>query len=223
MRPLIREDEITEILVEGSSQLGISVGESCLSKMIRYLELVLDWGARMNLTSIRDPLEISVVHFLDSLTVFKVLPIGAALRVIDIGTGAGFPGMVLKIADSSLDVALLDRNPKKIVFLKHVAHRLGLQGVSFLNVPLGVLLGADKPPEFDVVVSRAVSSDPDFLDSLHLLLHPSGSLISMTGPRSDHRNRALGNFILTDEWEGSLPFMSKFRRVSLYSRAWERL
>ncbi len=218
MRPQIQKNEITDILAEGSSQLGVTMPEGCTSNLIRYLELVLEWGEKTNLTSVRDPMQISVLHFLDSLTVFKVLLHHAGLRVIDVGTGAGFPGMVLKIVDTSLDVTLLDRDPRKIVFLKHVAHELNLTGVSFFNAPLNVLFRADKPLGFDIAVSRAVSSDPRFLDSLHLLLNPSGSLIRMAGPRSDSGKLALKNFALTEMWEGFLPFIKKYRRVCLYSR-----
>ncbi len=218
MKQLIQKDKIANIFIEGSSQLGVNVSESCIFGMLCHIEILLEWGAKTNLTSIRDPMEIAVLHFLDSLTVFKVLPFASGLRILDVGTGAGFPGMVLRIADTSLDVALLDRDPKKIVFLKHVAHKLGIKGITFLNLPLDVLLQAETSPGFDVVVSRAVSSDPDFLDSLHLLLKPHGSLIRMAGPRSDHEHRVLRNFTFMEQWEGFLPFISNFRRVALYSR-----
>lgn len=217
MRPLIQENEIADILVEGSSQLGVPLPAESIPRMIRHLELLLQWGSRINLTALSDPVEIAVLHFLDSLTVFKVFPFASGLRVIDVGTGAGFPGMVLATADASINVTLLDRDPKKIVFLKHVAHHLGIMGITFLNHPLEVLLQAKVAPEFDAAVSRAVSSDPDFMDSLHLVLSARGSLITMAGPRSGHEGLDLKEFTLTDVWEGFLPFISKFRRVSRYS------
>ncbi|MDQ7781579.1 MAG: 16S rRNA (guanine(527)-N(7))-methyltransferase RsmG [Desulfomonilaceae bacterium] len=218
MTPLIREDEIAAMLIDGSSLLGVAVPEDGPAKMIRHLKLVLGWGAKMNLTSLRDPLRIAVLHFLDSLTVFKVLPLGSGVRVIDVGSGAGFPGMVLKIADPSLDVTLLDRNPRKVVFLKHAAHRLELKGITFLNLPVEALLQEGKIPAYDVVVSRALSSDPHFLDSLYRLLRPGGGLIAMTGPGSDMEGLHLPHFTLGKTWEGGLPFTDTFRRVSLYSR-----
>ncbi len=116
------------VLREGGRLLGVSLSDDAASMMIRYIALLRQWGTRTNLTSLTDPVEIAVRHFLDSMTVFKVLPHSFGLRILDIGTGAGFPGMVMKIADQSLHMTLLDKNPKKIVFLKHVAAGAGSVG-----------------------------------------------------------------------------------------------
>jgi 16S rRNA (guanine(527)-N(7))-methyltransferase RsmG len=165
---------VIDIIFEGSNQLGIALSENSLAGMAQHMELLAQWGKRINLTSLRDPVEIAVLHFIDSLTVFKVLPFASGMRILDIGTGAGFPGMVMKTADSSLKLTLLDRDTKKVVFLKHLAHKLGLTGITFLNMPLEVVLGKQGFHGFDAAISRAVSSDPDFMDSLCCLLQPTG-------------------------------------------------
>jgi 16S rRNA (guanine527-N7)-methyltransferase len=209
---------VIDIIFEGSNQLGIALSENSLAGMAQHMELLAQWGKRINLTSLRDPVEIAVLHFIDSLTVFKVLPFASGMRILDIGTGAGFPGMVMKTADSSLKLTLLDRDTKKVVFLKHLAHKLGLTGITFLNMPLEVVLGKQGFHGFDAAISRAVSSDPDFMDSLCCLLQPTGFLIKMSGPASLEESPFLRNFTLQAAWEGSLPFLHKFRRVHLYSR-----
>lgn len=209
--------DIIDLIRQGSEQLGISLPEHAPAAMFRHMELLQQWGSKVNLTSLRDPLDIIVIHFLDSLTVFKVLAPPAEMSVLDVGTGAGFPGMVLKVVDESLEVSLLDRDPRKIVFLKHVAHQLSLKGLSFFNMPLKSLIHSTNPHSFDVVVSRALKIDEFFMDSLNVLLHPGGSVITMSGPSSDHQGFVLKNFSLENQWEGHLPFLGIFRRVSRYS------
>src|SRR3990172_8233880 len=122
-----------EIIRQGSRLLEIPVTNEAVSKMMRHMELLMEWGSRVNLTALNNPRDIAVFHFLDSLTVFKVVPRGIALRVLDVGSGAGFPGIVMRSADESINLSVVDLNPKKVVFLKHVARELNLSGVRFLN------------------------------------------------------------------------------------------
>jgi 16S rRNA (guanine527-N7)-methyltransferase len=135
-----------------------------------------------------------------------------------VGTGAGFPGLILKIVEDSFDVTLLDRDPKKIVFLKYVANALGLHGIRFRNTPLQRITENPDPPTFDLLVSRAFASDPALLDSLHILLRQSGMLVRMAGPASLKEPFRFKNFECVNHWEGNLPFSSNFRLVSLYRK-----
>ena len=210
--------DFTDVLLQGARKIGVSLPQEAPVSMLRHTQLLLEWNAKTNLTSLRDPTDIIALHFLDSLTVFKVLPSTPGLRILDVGTGAGFPGMVLKIVDRSLEITLLDRDPRKIVFLKHLAHHLDLPGVAFLNVSVEKLLHEAHPLSFDVVVSRALTSEENFLDSLHKVLQRDGFLITMTGPSSAQQGLVLRHFSLKDQWEGHLPFLHAFRRVTLYSR-----
>jgi 16S rRNA (guanine527-N7)-methyltransferase len=206
-----------DVISQGARILGIELTPDAVSKMMRHMRLLLDWGEKVNLTALREPLHIAVLHFLDSLTVFKVVPRCLRLSVLDVGTGAGFPGLVLKIVEESLDLTLLDRDPKKIVFLKYVANALGLHGIRFLNTPLQRITGADHPT-FDMLVSRAFASDPALLDSLHILLKPRGMLVRMAGPSSLKEPFRFKNFECVNHWEGHLPFSSSFRLVTLYRK-----
>lgn len=218
MTALPRDADPFTIIRQGSLVLGLSLDERTINKMIRHLSLLGEWRNRVNLTSVTGARDIAIRHFLDSLTVFKVIPMGQNLRVLDIGTGAGFPGMVMQTVDDSLRVTLMDRDPRKIVFLKHAARDLNLDRVEFFNAPLSALLDNAREPRFDLLISRAFSSDPLLLDRLSVALTPSGSLVRMTGPSSLGGELLLRNFRQSALWEGTLPFSSRFRRVIQYVR-----
>ena len=216
VRPMI--PDFLRVIEEGSRLLGVGIESGEATKMVCYAELLMEWSLRTNLTSLRDPVDIAVFHFLDSLTVFKVAPRFAGFRVLDVGSGAGFPGMVMRIADGSLHVTLLDRNPRKIVFLKEVARKLDLTGISFFNKKLETLLEDRETRPFDLVVSRALSSAPGFFERLHAVLATNGLLVRMGGPASVCEESTLAHFRQSAMWEGTLPFSESFRRVSLYER-----
>ena len=217
MTLLSQPPDPVEIIRQGSRLLEISVTNEAVSKMMRHMELLMEWGSRVNLTALNNPRDIAVFHFLDSLTVFKVVPQGIALRVLDVGSGAGFPGIVMRSADESINLSVIDRNPKKIVFLKHVARELNLTGVRFLNSLVQDFMDSS-PEQFDVVVSRAFASDPHLMDTLHHLLAPGGSLVRMAGPASGGKEFPLHHFRESFRWEGSLPFSDRLRSVLRYTK-----
>ncbi len=206
--------EILALISQGCRILHIPVDKKAIEKMIQYMDLIRAWVTKVNLTAIREPREIGINHFLDSLTVFKVIPLNSGLRILDVGTGAGFPGLVLKIVDPTLDLTLLDRDPKKIVFLKHVAWELKLAGITFLNTSVEKII--ENPPiwKFDCVISRAFSSKKVNLETFSSMLASKGVVITMTGPSC--KDVTLKNFELINFWEGNLPFSNKFRKVSLH-------
>jgi len=218
MTLLSQPPDPAEIIRQGSRLLEIPVRNEAVSKMIRHMELLMEWGSRVNLTALTESLDIAIFHFLDSLTVFKVVPQGNALRVLDVGSGAGFPGIVMRSADESINLSVIDRNPKKIVFLKHVARELNLTGVRFLNSLVQDFMDNSSPEQFDVVVSRAFASDPHLMDTLHHLLAPGGSLVRMAGPASGGKEFPLHHFRESFRWEGSLPFSDRLRSVLRYTK-----
>lgn len=205
------------VISEGCRLLQIPLETGAVETMLKYIDLLLQWRKRARLTALNDPVRIAVFHFLDSLAVFKVLPHHYGLQVLDIGTGAGFPGMVMSIANPRLEVTLMDRDPRKIVFLKYVSKELGISGVGFLNAPLRDLLVMPAPISFQVIVSRAFSSDPALMDRLCCLVSTGGSLIRMAGPGSLKEDFHLKNFQQNAVWEGNLPFSNRFRRVLQYT------
>jgi len=126
--------------------------------------------------------------------------------------------MLMSIADSTLEVTLMDRNARKIVFLKYAVKQLKLARVRFLNAALRDLFVAPASTRFEVIVSRAFSSDPALVDNFASLLSPGGCLIRMAGPASLKEEFHLKNFCQEDLWEGTLPFSNRFRRVMRYRK-----
>jgi len=159
--------------------LDIVLGPDCRPQLDAYRELLLDWNARVNLTAIRAPREILIKHFLDSLTVLKHLPPTGGL--LDIGTGGGFPGLVLKIARPSLPVTLVEARGRKVAFLEEVRRRLGLTGCTILHQHLGAADPA-LSGQFSAVVSRAFRNPGEFLQLSRGFLSPGGCSIAMLGP-----------------------------------------
>ena len=120
-----------EYLVEGARELGIELSERQIEQFLAYLEILQDWNKRMNLTSLKDPREIIVTHFLDSLTILKAIDM-KEISAIDIGTGAGFPGIPLKILRPDISLSLLDSSRKRIEFLKYLSKSLKLKGLEII-------------------------------------------------------------------------------------------
>lgn len=202
------------LLRKGAEILEIPLEEDAVEKMGAYARRLLEWGRRTNLTSIFEPADVIERHFLDSLTVLKVMP-ETTNTAVDIGSGAGFPGMVVKIARPELRLSFIEPNTKKLVFLKVVANDLGLRDLTFHNMPFERLV---RKEEFDCVLSRAFSSDKRVLGSFATFLHPAGSLVRMTGPALRNADLALDSFRIVKTWEGALPLSGQYRRVILYAR-----
>ncbi len=146
-----------------------------------YKALLIEWNQRQNLTAIRDPEEMDRKHFQDSLTVLPY--IGADVgRVIDVGTGAGFPGLVLKIMRPEIALTLVESVGKKCNFLTHVANELGLDQVTVLNEraeAVGQL--PDHREQYDVAIARACAHLPVLSEYLLPLVRVGGTMLAMKG------------------------------------------
>ena len=109
-------------LAELAASFGVSLDETALDRFDLYAKLLCDWNEKINLTAITDPGEIVVKHFADSLSVLGAVSVKEGASLIDVGTGAGFPGLALKIARPDLRVTLLDSTKKKLLVLEDIAH-----------------------------------------------------------------------------------------------------
>jgi 16S rRNA (guanine527-N7)-methyltransferase len=206
------------IIKNGCKILGISLHADATNKIMIHLALLREWGKKINLTALSDPRQMAVLHYLDSLAIFKVLPVTEGVSILDIGSGAGFPGLVMKIAEENIKLTLLDRDAKKIVFLKYAASVLQLRDIRFLNISVQTLTENPDRPIYDVIVSRAFSLQPEWITPLGLILNPRGGLVRMAGPASRKEDLSLPGFELESMWEGHLPFSSHFRRIILYRK-----
>lgn len=147
-----------KILKAGTEQLGIALDAEQLGRFEDFASLLLKWNRKFNLTRIVDPDEIEVKHFLDSLSLLSVVNLGQGCSVIDIGTGAGLPGIALKIARPDIRVTLLDSVRKKIVFLDAAVKELSLTDVKTVHARAeDAGRDGDFRERFDFAVSRAVA------------------------------------------------------------------
>jgi 16S rRNA (guanine527-N7)-methyltransferase len=170
-------DEASELFKQGVERLQLTLSERQYEQLMRYREELLDWNTRVNLTAITDAGEVLLKHFLDSLSLLQAFDRGTA-SLLDIGSGAGFPGLVLKIARPQWQVTLLEATGKKVLFLQHVIARLNLQGVVAIHGRAEELAHqSDYRGKFDLVTARAVSSLPILLEYAAPFCRVGGSMI----------------------------------------------
>lgn len=162
-------------LRSGVSALQGVVADADLPRLVRYLELLAEWNVAYNLTAVRDPAAMVARHVLDSLV---VVPYLGGERVLDVGTGAGLPGIPLAIACPQRRFTLLDSNGKKTRFVTHAALTLGLANVEVVKSRVE---DYRPPAPFDTVISRAFAALADFAAAAGRHLAPGGRLLAMKG------------------------------------------
>lgn len=147
----------------------------------KYFELLLKWNAKTNLTAITNRAEVVEKHFCDSLALLPLLP--SSCRVLDLGTGGGFPGIPLKIANPALEMVLIDAKQKKVSFLQAVIAELGLTQITALAGRAEDIALQQKVGTFDVVVSRATWELKDYVHAAYPYLKKGGQVIAMKGAK----------------------------------------
>lgn len=174
------EPEAARTLLErGTRALGLDLTAGQYEQFLAYLDLLLKWNRRINLTALRTPDEIISRHFLDSLLLLPHLP--ETGRLLDIGSGAGFPGLPLKIVRPGLAVDLVEATAKKASFLKEAVRRLGLSGVNVFPVFLGKEPLLEPTEPWDVFLSRGVNMEV-VLRAIAPYWGPAQHLLLMKGP-----------------------------------------
>ncbi len=167
---------------DAAALFDLALNDAQAAAFAAYARDLIVWNAHTNLTAISDPDGIHTRHFLDSLSVIKAIKPRAGMRLIDVGTGAGFPGLPLKIALPDVQVTLLEATGKKIAFLNHVIASLTLTDIETLHAraeDVGQMVG--QRAAYDVVVARAVARLPILLEYLLPLAKIGGVCIAMKG------------------------------------------
>ena len=175
-----------ELLVNGARELGVELSEKQVEQFMMYKELLQEWNEKMNLTAITEDVEVITKHFLDCMTVNNALDMSEKKTVIDIGTGAGFPGLVIKIAFPHLKVTLVDSLKKRLTFLETVINELGLKDVTCVH-SRAEDLGKNKAyrEHFDICASRAVANLAVLSEYTLPFVKVGGYLIALKGQKLD--------------------------------------
>lgn len=181
-------------------QLGLRLSAGQLESLARYEQELLDWNARFNLTAIRDPQEVRIKHFLDSFTCLLAFRERPPERLVDVGTGAGFPGLALKVIYPRMRLTLVESVGKKAGFCRHIVDTLELPGVEVVQERAEALgqMAAHRE-QYDWSVARAVAVLPVLAEYLLPLVKVGGAMIAMKGEsgpaeahNAEHALRVLG-------------------------------
>ena len=157
-------------------ELNITLSEKQLDQLEKYYQLLIEWNQKINLTRIMDKEEVYLKHYYDSLTITKVVDLKEVNTLCDVGTGAGFPGIVLKIMFPNLKVTLIDSLQKRVNYLNEVIKELDLKDITAIHTR-----GEDYQGQFDVVVSRAVANIEKLVGYTMHLVSQEGIFVAMKG------------------------------------------
>lgn len=215
------------ILRDGLRCLNLTLDDAAVAGLCHYHAELAKWSQKMNLIAKAPLAEVIETHFLDSLTLLPVLAeLPAAGPLLDIGSGAGFPGLALKIARPILTVTLVEPRQKRVSFLRHVIRTLGLTGIEVIEerIEPGQNTFKGEVRSFPIITSRAFTAIAGFLDCCAALSPPDGAVICMKGrraPKEIAEWQALAPqspYALTKTFATALPFSSVPRQLLLFTK-----
>lgn len=176
-------DKNFELLKRIGESVALDVSRETFEQFTLYKDLLKKWNEKINLTAITDDDEIFLKHFADSLSIFRLAEVKQAKTVIDVGTGAGFPGLPMKIANKNIELTLLDPLNKRLNFLKEVGSQLGLTKVHYIHGRAeDVSRETSSRDHYDLAVSRAVAILPTLMEYCLPFVRPHGYFVAMKGP-----------------------------------------
>ena len=172
--------EFSNLMKEYGKEIQIKFTEEQLQKFYEYMNMLIEWNKKINLTAIIEPKEIILKHFIDSLTILKY--VNDNEKMLDVGTGAGFPGIPIKIMNSNMEITLLDSLNKRINFLNEVINKLKLKNISAIHSRIEDYGKNNKYREkYDIVTSRAVANLATLSEYMLPMLKIKGKSICMKG------------------------------------------
>jgi len=216
------EMENKELLVEGARIFDIDLGEKGVEAFDLYLRELLKWNRKINLTAIRTEKGIVLKHFLDSLSVHRY--VSGLSTLLDLGSGAGFPGIPLKMVNPDKEVTLIDSVQKKVDFQNHIIRTLQLKGIDAIHGRVQDREMIERLEErFDVVVCRAFSELSTLLNLSQPLLKKGGKVLAMKGQRKEEEIRHLSEaertpYRLQKVTSFFLPFTSFERTILVFEK-----
>jgi 16S rRNA (guanine527-N7)-methyltransferase len=191
----IGSNEWSKLILDGVQAFDLDLDRHHTDLFAAHAAELLHWNKIINLTTITDPSEIAVKHFVDSLAPAKHISPGATL--LDIGSGGGFPGIPLKLVIPSLSVTLIDASRKKVNFLQHVIRTLKLEGIEALHIRAEDLAGDPAyRKHFDSITSRALTDLKSFVHQALPLLGSNGDIIALRGKVDQTEVAAVRSFAL---------------------------
>ncbi len=182
-----------EKIADRCAGFGVEIDGNITGRLNLYGNLLLEWNEKMNLTAITAPEDVLYKHFYDCILFLKAVTPAKNARIIDVGTGAGFPGMVLKIVRPDINVTLLDSLNKRLVFLNEVIAELGLSGISTVHMRAeDAGKAAAHREKYDIACARAVAALPALMEYCLPLVKKGGCFVAMKGASAEEEmNRSL--------------------------------
>ena len=211
---------LEELLDQAGNALGIFLTPDQISSLLTYLEELLQWNRKINLIGPSSPREAVIRHLADSLSPLPFLP-DRPLKVLDMGSGGGLPGLALKIVRPDWQVTLAEANQKKTSFLRHVIRLLALRDSTILSVRVGEQTESPTPRAYELITARALGPLSEFLSLSKPLLAEGGTILAYKGPKAakeveeaQETLSSLGLALVRTE-EFMLPFLNH-KRVLLF-------
>lgn len=173
------------LLKEKAALYGAELDEKALERFDTYARLLVEWNEKINLTAITEPDEIVIKHFVDSLSIFSAVEIPEGARVIDVGTGAGFPGVAMLIARPDLDITLMDSTNKKLNVIRDILENIGLEANVVHKRAEEAGQSKDFRESYDFATARAVSNLRDLSEFCLPFVKVGGTFVSMKSAKAD--------------------------------------
>jgi 16S rRNA (guanine527-N7)-methyltransferase len=203
---------LADLVARGAAELAVPLDRADAERLVAYVRLIERWNATYNLTAVRDPREMVIQHILDCLAAAAALRrrrgAGQGERVIDVGSGAGLPGLILALVFPDRDVTCVDSVSKKAAFITQAAGALRLKNAKAVHARIEAIAG-----QFDVIASRAFSSLPELVGATRHMLAESGSWMAMKGKTPDEEIAQLGRAVSLHVEPLTVPQMSADRCV----------